>query len=100
MSAHNHDDEFIKKISKAPQKTPKKVSDFEVMQKIAQEGNPDGIAMFPDMVSCQTSNKGVLITMGAPIDVLDWQLKESHFFVLYAIKKDDYRRVVKELESK
>lgn len=80
--------------------TDKKVSDFEVMQKIAREGSADGIAMFPDMVSYQSSKKGVLITMGAPIDAMQWILKDSHFFVLYAIKKEDYHRVKKELESK
>jgi len=78
----------------------KNVSDFEVMQKIAQEGNADGIAMFPDIVSWNMAKKGVHITIGAPIDVQKWLLEDSHYFVLYAIKKDDFKRFQKELESK
>jgi len=100
MLAHNHDEDLIKKISRPTRKEPKKVSDFEVMQKIAREGSEDGIACFPDIVSTQASKKGVLITIGAPIEAMQWQLNDSHFFILYAVKKEDYHRVKKELESK
>jgi hypothetical protein len=77
----------------------KKVSDFEIMDKIASEGSADGIAMFPDLLRGNLTKKGGEITFGVPADALQWTLKGSHYFILYAVKKEDYKRVKDELET-
>ena len=82
-----------KKMSK------EKVSDFKIMDKIASEGSPDGIAMFPNLLRGKLAKKGGEITFGVPANALGWTLKGSHYFVLYAIKKEDYNRVLSELET-
>lgn len=77
----------------------KKVNDFEIMDKIAGEGSADGIAMFPDLLRGNLAKKGGEITFGVPAIALQWTLKGSHYFVLYAVKKEDYKRVKEELEA-
>ena len=77
----------------------KKVSDFEIMDKIASEGSADGIAMFPDLLRGNLAKKGGEITFGVPAVALQWALKNSHYFVLYAVKKEDYKRVKEKLEA-
>jgi len=83
----------LKKMSK------KKVSDFEIMDKIASEGSADGIAMFPDLLRGNLTKKGGEITFGVPANALQWTLKGTHYFVLYAVKKEDYQRIKGELEN-
>lgn len=77
----------------------KKVSDFEIMDKIAEEGSEDGIAMFPDLIRGNLTKKGGEITFGVPANAMQWTLKSSHYFILYAVKKEDYARVKDELEN-
>ena len=77
----------------------KKVSDFEIMQKIASENSNDGIAIFPDLLRGNLTKRGGEITFGVPFDAFQWTLHESHYFVLYAVKKEDYKRVKDELEN-
>ena len=77
----------------------KKVSDFEIMDKIASEGSADGIAMFPTILRGNLTKKGGEITFGIPDAAFQWSLKNSHYFILYAVKKEDYSRVKNELEA-
>lgn len=77
----------------------KKISDFEIMDKIAGEGNADGIAMFPDLLRGNSTKRGGEITFGVPDIALQWSIKGSHYFILYAVKKEDYNRVKNELEK-
>lgn len=64
-----------------------KVSDFEIMAKIASEGSDDGIALFPDLLSVSFAKKGCHITFGATTNAMQWMYENSHYFILYAIKK-------------
>lgn len=77
----------------------KKVSDFKVLDQIAEEGNPDGIAIFPTVVSWNKTKQGGLIQFGIPPVGFDWLLSDSHIWVAYAIKKTDFERVKKQLED-
>ena len=77
----------------------KKVSDFEIMHKIADEGRADGIAMFYDLLRANLARKGGEITFGVPADALQWTILDSHYFILFAVKKEDYKRVKDELEK-
>jgi hypothetical protein len=77
----------------------KQVSDFQIMERIADEHTKDGIAMFPDLLKGNLTKKGGEITFGVPSDALQWTLKGTHYFMVYAIKKEDYARIRKELEK-
>jgi hypothetical protein len=81
------------------QKKSKKVSDFQIMDKIAGEGSADGIAMFPNLLKGNLTEKGGTVTFGVPADAIQWTLRGSHYFVLYAIKKEDFARVESELKT-
>lgn len=74
-----------------------KVSDFEIMKKIAEENTTDGIGLFPDLLRGASSPMGGELTFGVPAEAFAWSIKDSHYFVLYAVKKDDYKRVCSEL---
>lgn len=69
------------------------------MAQIAGENSQDGIAMFPDLLRGNLTKKGGEITFGVPADALQWTFKGSHYFILYAVKKEDYKRVKDELEN-
>lgn len=80
-------------------KKKKTVSDFAVLEKIANECGQEGIAMFPTILSGDLTKNGGHIKFGVPSVAMNWFLKGSHHFVLYAIKKDDFRRIKSELEN-
>ncbi len=71
----------------------KKVSDFDVMKEIASHGTSDGIAMFPTIVSMNKVKAGCHVTFGAPDILMDWMLNDSHYVVMYAIKKEDFDKI-------
>jgi len=77
----------------------KHISDFIVLDKIADECGDDGIAMFPTILKGSFTKKGGEITFGVPAKAMDWTLKGTHHFVLYAIKKEDFSRIKAELEN-
>lgn len=77
----------------------KTVSDFDVLNKIADECGDDGIGMFPTILSCNLTKKGGEITFGIPAKAMDWSLKGTHHFVLYAINKEDFKRIKSKLEN-
>ncbi len=76
-----------------------KVSDFEILDRVAKEGSADGIAAFPDLLRGNLIQEGGEITFGVSFDALQWALAGSHTFILYAVKKEDYLRVKGELEN-
>lgn len=69
------------------------------MNQIAEENTEDGIAMFPDLLRGNLKTKGGELTFGVPANALQWSLKGSHYFVVFAIKKEDYNRVKSKLEN-
>ena len=77
----------------------KHISDFIVLDKIADECGDDGIAMFPTILKGNLTQKGGEITFGVPAKAMEWTLKGTHHFVLYAIKKEDFARIKAELEN-
>ena len=77
----------------------KNISDFAVFDAIADECGDDGIAMFPTLLKGNLTKKGGEITFGVPAKAMEWTLKGTHYFVLYAIKKDDYARIKSKLEN-
>ena len=77
----------------------KHISDFIVLDKIADECGDDGIAMFPTLLKGILTKKGGEITFCVPAKAMEWTLKGTHHFVLYAIKKEDFARIKAELEN-
>ncbi len=75
------------------------VSDFDVMNKIADECGEEGIGMFPSLLRGGFTQKGGEITFGVPAKAMEWTLKGTHHFVLYAINKEDFKRIKSELEG-
>lgn len=74
-------------------------SDFEVMQKICDENTDDGILAFPVFLGGQKTKKGACIDFAAPEVALDYGISGSHFFVAYAVKKEDFNRIKAELQK-
>lgn len=77
----------------------KHISDFIVLDKIANECGDDGIAMLPTLLRGNVTQKGGEITFGVPVKAMEWTLKGTHHFVLYAINKADFARIKAELEN-
>jgi hypothetical protein len=77
----------------------KEISDFIVLDKIADECGDDGIAMFPNILKGSFTSKGGQITFGVPEKVMQWTLRGTHYFVMYAIKIEDFERIKSELEN-
>lgn len=75
------------------------ISDFAVMDKIADECGDEGIGMFPSLLRGNLTKKGGEITFGVPAKAMEWTLKGTHHFVLYAINKEDFKRIKSELEN-
>lgn len=73
------------------------VSEFEVLKAISEENKPDGIGLCPDFVSVQTTKQGGTVTMGVPAQVIHWIAIDTHSVSLLVVKKEDQRRVRKEL---
>ena len=73
--------------------TKPKVSNFQILEMIANEGTADGIALCPDVVSFQKTKNGGHVTMGVPPQVIDWLMSGSHSAKLLLINIEDFKRV-------
>lgn len=77
----------------------KKVSDFQVLDRIADANNHDGIVMLPSILRGNMHKKGGEVTFGVPPQAFQWFLNDTHHFVLYAINKEEFRRIKSEMEK-
>lgn len=68
------------------------------MRRIAAEDTPDGICLCPDITSVGIHGTVGQIKFGVPKVVAKWAMEGTHFIVCYAIKREDFERIKKELE--
>lgn len=83
-------------------KKPKQgeASNFQIFKMLADEGTEDGIAAFPDFVEARKVKRGAHVTFGVGPKGVEWLANNTHYFMLYAVKKSDFARIKTKLESK
>jgi len=75
----------------------KEVNNFDVLKKMAQDNK--GIALFPDVLSIDKDKKGCRVTIGAPFELLQWEISGKYKMFLMAYNISDFEQVKGELEK-
>ena len=73
------------------------VSDFEVLDNLARK---DRITVFSRLLGGNVRKDGAELRFLVTLEAMESAIKESHYFILYAVKKEDFNFKKSELEQK
>ena len=74
------------------------MSNFRVLEAMAEENSPDGLGLCPDIVEYKLQGKNGLVTIGVPPEVITWLIKGTHSAKLLVINTADFDRIKAEIE--
>lgn len=75
------------------------MSNWKVLEKMAEENTPDGIGLCPDIVEYKLSGNKGKVTIGVPPQVITGLIKGTHNVKLLVIKVADFERIKKAMQS-